>query len=424
MQRASSSLAGPPGLMQKASPCLDRVLGLIQRAFPWLVGLLGFSIPITTAGSNLLFGVVILAWLALPERRQRLAMLAKHPASRAALLLFGVLAVGCLYGEASPAERLRTLGKYADLLLVGLLLPSLSDPAAQRRALGGFAAAMLLILALSTLVWLGLVPDGGWRTNMGTGATIFKGHIQHNWLMANFVLLCVLFAATLSDRRWRVALYALAVLAAANVLFMVIGRVGYVTLLLLGAYWLFTRFRFKGLLLGAAAALLVGGLGLSFSPHLARGIGGGAEDVKAWDPNGGAKTSQGQRLDFWMNSARIVAAHPVFGVGTGSFPIAFSQQIAGTKVTPTVNPHNEYLMVAAQTGVFGLAALLYLFWTLWQEAGRLPPLQRDWARGLVLSTAVGCLFNSFLLDHTEGLFLAWAMGVLFGSVQAREAEPA
>jgi O-antigen ligase len=392
----------------------------MQKAFPWLVGLLGFAIPITTAGSNLLFGVVIIAWLLLPERRQRLEILAKHPVSRAALLLFGVLALGCLYGEASPGDRLRTLGKYADLLLIGLLLPLLSDPAAQRRALGGFAAAMLLILAISTLLWLGLLPDGNWRTNMGTGATVFKGHIQHNWLMANFVLLCVLFAETLTDRRWRMTIYALAALAAANVLFMVIGRVGYVTLLLLVPYWLFTRLRYKGLLLGAAAAVLVAGLGLSLSSHLARGVGGAAADVKAWDPNGGAKTSQGQRLDFWANSARIVVAHPVFGVGTGSFPAAFDKQIAGTNVTKTINPHNEYLMVATQTGIFGLAALLYLFWSLWQGAGRLPPLQRDLARGLVLSAAVGCLFNSFLLDHTEGLFLAWAMGVLFGS--ARNAE--
>lgn len=413
--------AGSPNLMQEAASCPDRGLDLIQRAFPWLVGLLGFAIPITTAGSNLLFAVVILAWLALPERRQRLAFLAKHPVSRAALLLFGVLALGCLYGEASPAERLRTLGKYADLLLIGLLLPSLSDPTAQRRALGGFAAAMLLLLAISTLFWLGLIPDGSWRVNLGTGATVFKGHIQHNWLMANFVLLCVLFAGTLADRRWRATLYALAALAAANVLFMVIGRVGYVTLLLLGAYWLFSRFRVKGLLLGGATALLVGWLGLSLSPHLARGIGAGAEDVKTWDPNGGAKTSQGQRLDFWANSARIVAAHPLIGVGTGSFASAFAKEIAGTQVTPTVNPHNEYLMVAAQTGVVGLAALLYLFWTAWQAAARLPPPQRDWARGLVLSTAVGCLFNSFLLDHTEGLFFAWAMGVLFSAQQ--EGEP-
>jgi uncharacterized membrane protein YccC len=38
------------------------------------------------------------------------------------------------------------------------------------------------------------------------------------------------------------------------------------------------------------------------------------------------------------------------------------------------------------------------------------------ARGLVLTIAVGCLFNSLLLDHTEGLFFAWGLGVLFGGL--------
>jgi len=30
---------------------------------------------------------------------------------------------------------------------------------------------------------------------------------------------------------------------------------------------------------------------------------------------------------------------------------------------------------------------------------------------------VGCLFNSFLLDHTESLFYAWLTGLLFASLR-------
>ena len=38
------------------------------------------------------------------------------------------------------------------------------------------------------------------------------------------------------------------------------------------------------------------------------------------------------------------------------------------------------------------------------------------ARGLVLAMASGCLFNSFLLDHTEGLAFAWMSALLFGGL--------
>jgi O-antigen ligase len=87
---------------------------------------------------------------------------------------------------------------------------------------------------------------------------------------------------------------------------------------------------------------------------------------------------------------------------------------------PTVNPHNEYLMIAAQTGGAGLAVLLALFIGQWLLATRLPsPMETALARGLVIAMATGCLFNSFLLDHAEGLFYAWMSGLLFAGYRDR-----
>jgi O-antigen ligase len=82
----------------------------------------------------------------------------------------------------------------------------------------------------------------------------------------------------------------------------------------------------------------------------------------------------------------------------------------------TENPHNEYLLIAIQIGLIGLASLLYLFYRQWQVAGRLAqPLYRDLARGMVLMFVVGCLFNSLLVDHTEGLLFAWMSALLFAA---------
>jgi O-antigen ligase len=86
---------------------------------------------------------------------------------------------------------------------------------------------------------------------------------------------------------------------------------------------------------------------------------------------------------------------------------------------PAAHPHNEYLLMAAQLGIPGLVALLALFWVPWRLAPRLPlPHERMLARGIVLTIAVGSVFNCLLLDHTEGLFFAWGLGVLFGGLGA------
>ena len=35
----------------------------------------------------------------------------------------------------------------------------------------------------------------------------------------------------------------------------------------------------------------------------------------------------------------------------------------------------------------------------------------------MLTMIIGCMFNSLLLDHTEGLFYAWLTGVLYGGME-------
>jgi O-antigen ligase len=82
-------------------------------------------------------------------------------------------------------------------------------------------------------------------------------------------------------------------------------------------------------------------------------------------------------------------------------------------------PENQYLLTSVQLGMFGLAALLALFFVQWQVAARIGSrTEAGLARGLVIVMAVGCMFNSFLLDHTEALFYAWLSGLLLTGLRS------
>jgi O-antigen ligase len=129
--------------------------------------------------------------------------------------------------------------------------------------------------------------------------------------------------------------------------------------------------------------------------------------------------SAGMRLEFYRNTAAIIADHPLLGMGTGGFAAAYAARAPAGAVL-TDNPHNEYLLIAAQTGLPGAALLVALFATAWIGARRLAPLERDLARGIALATAMGCLFNSLLADHTEGLLFAWLCAVAFGGLKWRD----
>jgi O-antigen ligase len=122
----------------------------------------------------------------------------------------------------------------------------------------------------------------------------------------------------------------------------------------------------------------------------------------------------GQRLEYYRTTLAIIADHPVLGVGTGAFAQAYAEKIRGTHGHATVNPHNDYLLIAAQVGLPALIVLLALYALIWHyAAGLATPLERDLARGLVIAIAVGGVFNSLLLDHTEGLLFAWLTAVLY-----------
>jgi O-antigen ligase len=78
------------------------------------------------------------------------------------------------------------------------------------------------------------------------------------------------------------------------------------------------------------------------------------------------------------------------------------------------NPHNEYLL---QSGAGGLPALaLFLLWLALPLRLALRPSAGPWAGTLgcvTVAFAVGCLFNSLLLDfvegHLYGAVLAWLL---------------
>jgi O-antigen ligase len=124
------------------------------------------------------------------------------------------------------------------------------------------------------------------------------------------------------------------------------------------------------------------------------------------------------RPESWRNSLEIVKRNPLIGVGTGGFAAAYAKQVEGTSMMPVGQPENQYLLTTVQLGVVGLAVLLALFAVQWSLASRLATrTDTNLARGLVITIAVGCMFNSFLLDHTEALFYAWLSGVLYAGLR-------
>ena len=394
------------------------------RVSRWGAIALGVSIPVSTALDNVLIAVILAAWALSGRTRATADFLLKNRVLLCPVLLFGLLALGTLHGESPQRVALAGLWKYADLLFIPVFAMVFREREVRSKALHAFAITIAIVVVLSYLIRFGALPDLPFINGTAISPTVFKYKITHSLLVAFGAFLFAWLGSTTANRRLRFFWHVLALLAALNVLLLVKGATAYVTLgaliILFGAERLGRR--------GAAYAML--GLAVIFTllmtlpnPFQER-VAKIQREVQEWrdgkNPTESLSepSSTGLRLAWYKNTLDIIAAHPLAGVGTGGFTKAYARQVRGSGAVETHNPHNEYLNIAAQIGIFGMALLIALFWTQWRSAKHLDtPMEQALARGLVLTMVIGCMVNSLLLDHTEGLFYAWLSGLLYGSLK-------
>lgn len=390
----------------------------------WIAVALGAALPISVAADGVLLGLFVLAWLASGDFKAKGRVIRGNPAAISALIMFFVLALGTLWGPAAGREALDELSKYQDLLLIPMLVTLFTDERMRRYAVLAFAAGMLVTLAISYLIGLGLFPAGIFR-GTADNPTVFRLHITQNFLMAYGAFVFACLARVEANKARRGILYALTFLALYNVIFMVQGRTGYLVAGVLLVYFFYEWIGARSFVISMVVLAALGAAAFAVSPSFQKRIDLAVTEYEQWRPDQPAETSIGYRLEFYYNTAALVRDHPLLGAGTGGFAKAYAARVQGTgRVLPS-HPHSEFLLMAAHAGVLGLLAFAGMLLLHGIESRRIAPdLDRWLATGLVLSMAIGCLFNTLLRDHTEGLFYCWLAGILFAAYRRPSASGA
>jgi hypothetical protein len=381
---------------------LPSVESRLNTAAKWLVVVCAFCVPLPTAWISVASGLFLVAWLCSGDFAGRWSRIRANPVAVVSLALLAWIALATTW---SPADWPRALGnfwQYRKLLIIPLMLSVIDDPRWAWRTFAAFLAGTAVALVASYLRWFEVLPDMGGR---GPYAG-FGGRAGFSIVLA-FAAFAVVWLWQLQPRL-RPLWALLGVLAVFNLFFVSDGRTGQLAFLCLIPLLLYRRWRLKGVLAGAVAALLVALAAYVLSPTFRARIESADNDLQAYD-RGITSTSSGLRLEFWQNTLSLICAHPLFGGGTGSFreeyrELAAQQNLTGDHVAS--HPHNEYLLVWSQQGIIGLALLLWLWATQWRRAYSLNPSERYLTHALILIMLVGDLFNSLLLDNFEGHFYA------------------
>jgi len=355
-----------------------------------------------------------LAFALVPELRRRFVGILTHPLAIALLPFALILVVATLYGPASWRDALGALFGWRRILLLPLALAVFDDGASKRMLL----KVALVTCMVGTLASL-FTAAAGIPLTRGPGI-IFHNYATQGMTLSIGIVICV--AALLRQdayagdallgHRWiLVAAIALMVL---DIVFVLPGRSGYVSVLVMGAAItaLLAKGSWRVKAAAAAAVLLCLAAALALSESGRGRIAQAVQEIATVDQTVEG-TSLGVRVVMWRNTVRMVRDHPIFGVGTGGFQDGYRpyvQGVSGWHGHETGDPHNQFLKILGEQGLVGLAALLFFIVGVFRCPGADP--YRQIAIALLLGWCATSLANSHFSTFVEGRLLFFWLGAL------------
>ncbi|MDR7148285.1 O-antigen ligase [Hydrogenophaga palleronii] len=416
--------------MNSGSPD-TRPRALLTIASAYCLVLVYFAFPMSVALANTTLALaVLLAGVRLSDAQARadLVRTLRNPVVWPAMGLVLVMVVATLWSPADWSEYQDYLRKYFKLVLLPIFLMLLADAEVRKRCWQAFAVAMLFTLVSTWLnVWFDLPWSSTQNQGFGVDHTVFKDHISQGIMMAFFTCATLFWATKSASAVGRVLWTSVAVLAAASVLFLSVGRTGYLSLVLSVLVFfvvaLACRPRLLGAVLGAGLLGLV--LALALSSQFQQRTLQAWEEAKSSSPSN--VTSVGARVQVWYFAVQQIRERPLLGAGTGSYPVLATAHFENPAMCATIcpHPHNQFLFFLFELGLLGLLVFAWFLWAIVRQAFRHPPAHRALMLAFVAVMLVSNMTHSSFWLSTEShffiLFTALLMASALRSVEQEKA---
>lgn len=404
--------------MARPKAKMDAVLSVFMMA-------LIFFIPVSSSLKTVFTVLILTTVLSFKNYRQAFISLLKSPWIWPSLALFIFILIACSWTPASFSQQLTAINKYSKLLLFPIFIVGFMNARTRHWSMWAFILAMLLTGTIALLQKYHFV-------NLHGDGFIDPGHVFHSHIMTGFLMAfasyyCAAMFFKLEKKQVRWVYLMLALFFSYQVLFVNIGRSAYIIYFVLMLLLCVQCFSMKQAIIGVLASISLFALIYMASPVMRGSVEKLIHDYQNYQQNK-LNTSLGFRIQFHQYAKALFLASPLRGHGTASFTFFYDRD------NPVPNwwkkllePHSEYLLIAAQQGVIGLTLLFLFFGSLLWNARKLVETKIILS-GLVIAFAIGCLSDSLLFYGGPGYFLialgALCYGEFFESLKKQVSEVA
>ncbi|WP_460844101.1 O-antigen ligase family protein [Noviherbaspirillum agri] len=388
----------------------SQIRPFLTQARIWLFSAICFVLPMKVSFTYILSALLLLVWIAEDRWLEKLREVLSSKLCLAFIAYYSVFVLAMLWTE-NAAAGWQMVDRQTPFLLF-LIFWSSAEPRYRERYISAFLAGLCVCAVLAHYNWIQL----HWFPEWPRGIRVYKGPEDTapfvDWIMYTpilalggyFSLHRVVCGVSIRER---IRAAAIAALLMSNLAFSG-GRAGMIMFVVLVTALVFERVkaRSKAILLCAVLLPLTLAAVYNTQSHFAQRVDQAVADIRTFEQN--PNTSVGLRMVFWATSFELFLQNPVAGVGSGDFTQEYSQikpeRWKSTK--NTFNPHNQYLMTAATTGLLGLTALLCIFYFAASSNGDMR------TRSMLIGFAVVCMFESYLWRSNTALTFSVLLAVL------------
>jgi len=380
-----------------------------------------FSPPLMNIAALLLLAVI----LSSAELRQRLWATWHLPMVKFLLLFYAITIIGVLYSLAPTEVAVRMAVGWSKLLLVPVGLSLFAEAHWKSRFLRAFIGVVTICALISFGLWLLQIDLPVASMERGV---FLRNHATQGMAFAVGAFSAFLLAVESTEGHLRRRYVLSGLLLLANIALVTNGRSGYLVAMVcavgaVSGYVFFGRRRLAIREILGAVLLVVGVIGVLVLTPTSRGrMTQGVEEIQQYQ-QAKEETSMGIRMVFWKNAIEMIKERPLLGYGTGAFGTAYGQRVAGQTgiaATPAGDPHNQYMKIMAENGIFALLAFLGFLVAAARQRCAAP--WRLLGLCVLASWCATSLFNSHFSTFNEGNFIYAWLGIMLASPAAATAE--
>ncbi len=371
-----------------------------------------FFILISSAATNFFIILSVISAIILCIQKREFNYLIKKKSMLTCAIIFILLAFSSLYSIADYTQIIEVLKKYIKFLYIPILYYSVKIFDNKYLSIKFFIYGCSIILFFSYLKFFSIFEfelfyDFLEKLNVANikqkivenETAVFQHYIIQGIVLSFYSFLCLYLGF-----KNKIKIYFLfSGLAFINVLFMNDSRTAYILIICLLFLGLFSILKNIKVIIGISI-ILTSLLFSQFSDNLESRF-----KVLHTDFNhiqeGNYNSSLGLRFIWLKVGLDVFKKSPIFGYGAGSFEKSAENYYEKNNISSyqkylTNNPHNEFISISSQLGVFGLILYFgFISFLLYENKNNLLGI------AVAITVLVSSIFNSAFYDNMLGLFL-------------------